>query len=499
MTLAQAAPAATTPDAPVHRDWTSLGLAGYGAALGGLLFSVAHRGILDDGYITLSYARTLAFHGVWGFNEFRTANTATSPLNVWLLALGTFVTRQPVVALGLVLIASTAATAAWLGVIGRRVGVSPFVLAGLATGLLVSSPLFASTVGMETFLGVAVLVGVARYTVDDRTVATGVLCGLAVLTRPDLAMPAGVLVLVLLRRPSGRKWSQFGRLALVAALVAVPWHLLSWYALGGFVPDTFAIKTAAAQFREGENFATGPYFLAQTWTRASVLIAAPCVLGLLTTAVSVVAWCRRPLTGPLRVAVAFGLGGVAHYAAYSLIGVPPYHWYYCPAVGLLVVAVAAGAASVAPRARTGVFAAGVLLIGVTAGTQLAAAVPWDQPVIYGNWATARQYAAVGQGVGRLVPRGETIGGFGEIGGVAFACDCDIIDPFTDRATAQRIIDERYAKAGPLGQWLLDLNYTHAERAPATVLDHQLVYTEGPGPGWRTEGPLRGLGHIELAR
>jgi hypothetical protein len=63
MTLAQAAPAATTPDAPVHRDWTSLGLAGYGAALGGLLFSVAHRGILDDGYITLSYGEVSHFLG----------------------------------------------------------------------------------------------------------------------------------------------------------------------------------------------------------------------------------------------------------------------------------------------------------------------------------------------------------------------------------------------------------------------------------------------------
>jgi hypothetical protein len=54
--------------------------AGGGAIAGALLFLVAHRGIFDDGYITLSYAKTLAFHGSWGVTEFRTANTATSPL-----------------------------------------------------------------------------------------------------------------------------------------------------------------------------------------------------------------------------------------------------------------------------------------------------------------------------------------------------------------------------------------------------------------------------------
>ena len=486
---------------PARTEWDVMSwwAAGGGAVAGALLFLVAHQGILDDGYITLSYAKTLAFHGSWGLTEFRTANTATSPLNVWLLALGTVVTHRPVVAIGLVLIASIAATAGFLSTIAARVDVGRWLLPGLGVGLLVVNPLFASTVGMETYLGLAVLVGVARYALDGRAMATGVLCGLAVLTRPDLAVPAGVLVLGLLVSRAPRRLRAAGMVAGVAALVALPWHVFSWFVLGGFVPDTFAIKTAAGQFGPGETFTTGPYGMAQIWTRAFVLIAVPVVVGLAAMVASAVAWCRGALTSAGRAALGFGAAGVAHYGAYTLVGVPPYHWYYTPSVGLLTLCAAITAAVAAHRVLSLVLVSAGLFIGLTAGTQLAVALPWDEPVIYGNWATSQQYAAVGQGVGRAVPRGETVGGFGEIGTVAFFCNCDIIDPFTDRSTALEIVREREAKAGPVMRALLAVNYAHLDKPPPTRIDHQLQYAQGEGPGWRTVGPGRGVGHIWLSR
>jgi hypothetical protein len=481
------------------RDVTSWCAAAGGALAGALLFLVAHRGILDDGYITLSYAKTLAFHGSWGLTEFRTANTATSPLNVWLLALGTLVTGRPIVALGLVLIASIAVTAGWLSTIAARVGVGRWLLPGVAVGLLVVSPLFASTVGLETYLGVAVLVGVARFALDRRLVATGVLCGLAVLTRPDLAVPAGVLGLGLLLLQAPQRLRAVGMITGVAALMVLPWYMLSWSVLGGFLPDTFAIKTAAAQFAAGETFATGPYFMARMWTRAFLLIAFPVVVGLVAMIGWGLAWWRGTLTAAGRAALAFGAAGVAHYGAYALVGVPPYHWYYTPSVGMLTVCAAIAAAVAAHRAFPPVLAIAGLLIGLTAGTQLAVTLPWDKPVIYGNWATSQGYAAVGQGVSRAVPRGETVGGFGEIGTVAFFCECDIIDPFTDRSKAMKIVREREAKAGPVMRALLAVNYAHLNEPPPTRIDHQLEYAEGEGPGWRTVGPGRGVGHIWLSR
>jgi hypothetical protein len=63
-----------------------------GAAAGVLLFLVASRSILDYGHITMAYAGNLAGHWHWGLTQFRGSNTATSPLNVWLLAVGIFVT-----------------------------------------------------------------------------------------------------------------------------------------------------------------------------------------------------------------------------------------------------------------------------------------------------------------------------------------------------------------------------------------------------------------------
>jgi len=66
------APASARTERYVTPWW----VAGGGAIAGALLFLVAHRGIFDDGYITLSYAKTLAFHGSLSVTEFRTANTA---------------------------------------------------------------------------------------------------------------------------------------------------------------------------------------------------------------------------------------------------------------------------------------------------------------------------------------------------------------------------------------------------------------------------------------
>ena len=97
----------TRPDR--RREWAGTALlAAAGGLLGGLLFLVAYKGMPDDSYITLDYARNVVEHWHWGLTPFRDANSATSPLNVWLLAGGILVTGRPVVAVGLVLVLTTA-------------------------------------------------------------------------------------------------------------------------------------------------------------------------------------------------------------------------------------------------------------------------------------------------------------------------------------------------------------------------------------------------------
>lgn len=120
----------TEPVAPVghsvsfHNLSRAVWPAAFGVGLAALIFALAHRALGDDAYITLSYARNLAFHGRWGLTEFRTSNSATSPLNVWPLAALITVVRAPVVACGLLLVLTGAVAGAWSSAIARVLGAS---------------------------------------------------------------------------------------------------------------------------------------------------------------------------------------------------------------------------------------------------------------------------------------------------------------------------------------------------------------------------------------
>jgi hypothetical protein len=248
----------------VHRD--DLGAAAAGGLAGGLLFSLAYRSMGDDAHITMAYARNLALDGQWGLIPGEMANSATSPLNVVLITLGTAITRQPAVAVGLVLVACLAAAAVWSSQLARALGISrslPFV----SVALLATSPLLVSTIGLETFLGVCLLVGLVRYGAEGRSVAAGVVAGLLVLTRPDYAVLAMVVTVVL----TGLR-QRLIRTTAVALAVAAPWHVFSWLVLGSAVPDTFVFKTlennwygatlANAAPTYAELFPAAPQFLA---------------------------------------------------------------------------------------------------------------------------------------------------------------------------------------------------------------------------------------------
>src|SRR5438093_951726 len=86
----------------------------------------------------------------------------------------------------------------------------------VAGALLGTSPVLVSTVGLETYLGIAVLLGVAAAALRGQVALTGVLCGLAVLTRPDFAVPAAVLALLVARPPF-----RMAKLSAVAGLAAL--------------------------------------------------------------------------------------------------------------------------------------------------------------------------------------------------------------------------------------------------------------------------------------
>ena len=430
-----------------------------------MLFSLAYRAMGDDAHITMAYARNLALHGQWGLIPGEMANSATAPLNVMLIALGTLLTRQPAVAVGLVLMASLAAAAIWSSQLARVLGASrllPFV----SVALFATSPLLVSTIGLETVLGVCLLVGLVRYGAEGRPVPAGVVAGLLVLTRPDYAVLAMVVTVVL----AGLR-QRLIRTTAVALAVAAPWHAFSWLVLGSAVPDTFVFKTL-------ENNWYGTTLANPAPTYAELFPAAPQFLAVLPAAVGalcLVGWGVAALIGHRTtagsVAAAFGLAGIAHFAALAILEVPPYLWYYGPVLASLTLcATVTGAAAVRLTVSRTATASAAAVTAATVALLVSGPVPWREPPLIGNFATAAEYAAVGRDVREVVPAGVPVSSPGEIGGIAFHCDCRILDKFSTRALTAEPIAARVADAGPVMRRLLKWNYMHlppAGLAPVT--------------------------------
>ena len=106
-----------------------------GALVAAAVFYVAHRGLVDDAYITLSYARNVAEHLHWGMIPAVESNTATSPLNVMMLAvatLGSVMSSTGVVAIFIPIVMGIAAR---LRINPGRL-MMPLAFAGLISGML---------------------------------------------------------------------------------------------------------------------------------------------------------------------------------------------------------------------------------------------------------------------------------------------------------------------------------------------------------------------------
>ena len=181
-------------------DIRSLGLTAGVAIAATAVFLLVSRALIDDAYITMAYARNLAFHLHWGLIADETANSATSPLNVIALGAITAVVRDGVVAVGVLFVGSAVLAARWLAELAVATELGR-ALPVVAVGSLLVNPLLLSTVGLEPYFTAALWVGLLRYGVARRPVAFGVVAGLSVLARPDMVVVVVVVALVL--RPAG--------------------------------------------------------------------------------------------------------------------------------------------------------------------------------------------------------------------------------------------------------------------------------------------------------
>lgn len=478
----------------MRRGWGQAAAAAGGAIGGALLFVIARHALPDDTYITLDYARSLAFHGTWGILPDLPSNTATSPLNVILLAVLTYVLRSPVMAVGILLATTTATTAAWLHSLARHCGLGQVAVPLLGVALLLANPLLAATVGLETYLAITLMIGLVRYAVAGRWIATGVLAGLLVLTRPDLALVD--VAVVLLVGAVRRKALAAG---LVAVAVAAPWHVFSWFSFGSATSDTLAAKSVAGGWGRYE-YANGLLHYLQGWRVPTVLALVPAALGL----IALLGWLAaavRPgsrTRAPARTAaLALAAAAVADFAGLASLGVAPFYWYYGPAIaGLSLTAVLGAAALRTAHRMSGGIALAVIAASVTAsiGYDIGRGAPWEgfAPIRI-NWATPAEYRQIAE----ALPAGAVVESPGEIGTLAYYCDCAVVDYFSDPGRMRPYI-ERYRDQHPSVVW--GVNYWHYDPPAPRPAQARIVYEWQPPDGpyqWPTHFPGDGTKRMRL--
>jgi hypothetical protein len=485
-------------------------LAVFGAVVGAVAVWIAHRGLIDDAYITLSYGRNLAPHGHWGLVAGETANTATSPLNVLLLAASMRVVSlftgavRPVLALGVLTVAIGALLGWWLARCAACLGISrAWASAGVV--VVLANPFLLSALGLEVVLLSSLMAGLLAASLRERPVAFAVLGGLALLARLDMIV--FVVPMALLTPPVRQR---AGRTAAIAAAVGLPWFVWSWWELGSAIPDTFVIKTLQHSFGESAYF-SGLWTYYRPINAAAVWVSvAPALVGLIVAASLVLRRLRSPAArdhGPL---LGLAVGGLAYYGAYSALGVSPHQWYYVPPQAALAIVAALGAGVLLRGAAVGAlpWAVGV---GVTVlaplgllATLEGRSLPWPYPPIFGNYATPSDYQAAGHELTPVVSDDRVAAPF-EIGTVAFACECQMIDLFSDRAVVIPLIEQRTERASVVMRWLLRVNYARLEtsKEPEPVR-HRLVWFalsdpagDTPGPSWPTNSPRVGPGRLVL--
>lgn len=321
----------------------------------------------DDAYIVFRIARNLAAGHGWGFNAGEAHNASTSVLN-------TLTTAGAAVAFQSIPLAAHWINALWIiasGLIVAHVFARRFPAAewlGLAAGVgIVCTLAENSTWGLETSLFFFLLMVVVL--LEDIGRPSWVAIGLLTLTRPDGALVAGFRWL---RGLMHRQLSMKGLAQFLAVLS--PWVIYSLVRFHQVFPDTLANKIW--QGRSG-FWGTGHVY----WQALASHVFAP---NAVFTAVFVLAvpgmyFLIRDRSALLYVVTL----AIAQQAAYGVLNVPGYHWYFATFDAAMVLAACYAVGSIAPaRAAVPVFM-GIAAVSLSAaGVAVAHPATDDRDVAY---------------------------------------------------------------------------------------------------------------------
>ena len=427
---------------------------------------------IDDTYITLVYVRNLADHFSWGFFPGQTTNTATSPLNVIVLAAIARVTGSALAAVAVAMAIEWTLTLAVLLRISHRITGAAW--AGLfAFAILATSPLLLSAIGLEGSLFILLMLSALLQFLSRRWGAMAVALGLLTITRPE-----GLLLLIVILAIIPASWPARGRVVLTYGLTILPWYLFSWVHLGSLIPDTLIIKVDQQPWAGTTLFVNGPLLYLDRFPAATIGSVWPVLL----IPLAVIAL-RRSTSIARQAMVALVLYGVAHYLAYSALGVPPFHWYYTHEVVVIAVLGGFGAGEVLRRlaawrpaiGRPIAYAATLLPAAALLTLLAGQGAPRGQAPIHSNWARPEQYRVITDEIRAEVEPGATVDFRGEVGTLSWYSDRYLLDTFTDMDRTSAAIDRLRDGQPALVRWLLAVNFLWRDDpvplpAPTYVID-----------------------------
>ena len=269
----------------------------------------------DDPFITYRYARNLAAGLGFVYNPGEAVLSTTTPLFALLLTIPARLGLDLPAAANAIGAASLAAGALLLWGLAQR-WQTPIV-GWAALVLYPASPLLLRTLSSETPLYIALCLGAILCYARQGYTGAGALAALAMLSRPDGGLVAALLAahfVLFVRRPW--PWRALG----VFLALTLPWFMFAWYYFGSPAPLTLLAKQQQGAMSISRGFLPAFFDLlagyGKLWNYQAQAVLA---LG----GAVYLAWRRR----------AWGLfltWTVAYFAAYTILGVSSYYWYYAP-------------------------------------------------------------------------------------------------------------------------------------------------------------------------
>jgi MFS family permease len=289
----------------------------------------------DDPYITYRYAENLARGSGLVYNLGERVQSTTTPLFALLLAALAFL-PVPMPALANLIGVLSIALGAYILYQLAQTWRTP--LAGWGALLFYPFfPLLLTTIGSETPLYLALCSASFLFYGRRSYTLTAVSAALATLARPDgILVPAliGLHFLFTILRESlpahPPLWRRIPwRAVLVFTVLLGVWFLFAWAYFGSPLPVTLAAKQSQGTMAVSQRFAAG--FVSVVRDHAGQFkyqaLGALAALGLLFTAWRAPRW------------VLYLAWTAAYFAAYTVLGVSRYYWYYAPLVpGFIVLA-----------------------------------------------------------------------------------------------------------------------------------------------------------------